>query len=406
MSDRLTQLLSEATHPPSQQLNGQAVWRRGRRRRARRLAAPALVVALLAVGGVVAIRAGDDEMHDVTAGPGPDSVTTLVIPPVGDPVPDVLVDGTPVFVVQHPDGTVDVFLAVSTHTPHGLAQMLGWCPRIYSFDDGMFSSAWDPHGRPQGGPAPYDLARFEVVDRTAETVTVGPLRRTTTRSKGDPRAEDIPACSAGSPGFHADGMVFPQLEPASTLHEALSAQPPGIVLIHGAALVVTDDGTVTACDEQSATSPSSCTETTVDGPEGALAGTAPFVVVHGDFLARVEGASLSDLVFTRGWMLTGVEPDPPGDCGSLDVDAARRTNPAPLIDAYRCLSNAFEAGEPALLRLLFTDGDGNRTPTSYEIDGGQLVVSRQYPDGQRQEICTDLVGDDDGTPRPERCHPA
>jgi hypothetical protein len=137
-----------------------------------------------------------------------------------------------------------------------------------------------------------------------------------------------------------------------------------------------------------------------------VAGTAPFVVVHGDFLARVHGTALSDLIFTAGWTVTGVDPDPPSQCGSFDVNDAWRTDPGALLDGYECLGAAFDAGEYALLRLLFTDGEGRRIPTSYEIDGGNVVVSRQLPSGQEREVCTALVGDDDGSLRPEQCQPA
>jgi hypothetical protein len=330
----------------------------------------------------------------------------LTIPPIGDPAPNVLADGTPVFVVHYSDGDVEVFLAASTHAPHGLRQMLGWCPRIKAFDDGMYSSVWDAHGRPQAGPAPDDLAVFEIVERDARTVTVASLRPSDSRSEGDPRVEGVPACSAGSRGFHADTMVFPDLGPASTLADAIRMQPAGMVVIHGAAILVSAGGTVTACDEGKATGLSGCDVATVEGLDGSLANAAPFAVIHGDFLARVRGKVLTDLLFTRGWTVTGDTPESPGYCGSFDVDVARRTDPEGLAAGYGCLRDAFNAGQAASLQLLFTNANGSQVPTTYEVDGGNIVVSRQLNSERETQICSDLVGDDDGTLYPARCQPS
>jgi hypothetical protein len=269
----------------------------------------------------------------------------------------------------------------------------------------MLSGAWDAHGRARSGPTPYDLSTFDIVERTASTITVGRLHPATARTTGEPLAEGVPMCSYGSYGFNADTMVLPNLQPAATLAAALEAEPAGMVLIHGAAVVVSSDGAAMACAAAAATAVANCDDAAVEGFDGALAGTATFVVIHGDFLARVRGGVLAELIFTAGWTLTGVPPDPPGYCGSFDVDAAHRTDPGGLAAAFACLRSAFDRGEPALLELLFTGPDG-QVPTSYEVDGGRLIVSRQLAGERETELCAALVGDDDGTFRPERCRPS
>lgn len=98
-------------------------------------------------------------------------------------------------------------------------------------------------------------------------------------------------------------------------------------------------------------------------------------------------------------------PSPPigASCGSFDVDEAHRTDPGPLVAAYACLRDAFETGETVSLQLVFTDGDGNRVPTSFTADDGRIVVVRQLPTGEEREVCSRLTGDHDGTVYPEDC---
>lgn len=83
----------------------------------------------------------------------------LDLPPVGSVEPGLLTDGSPVFVVHDLDGTVSVLQAESTHNPE---EPVAWCPSSRTIDGLLFGSRWDTHGRYVAGPAPRDLASYQI----------------------------------------------------------------------------------------------------------------------------------------------------------------------------------------------------------------------------------------------------
>ena len=91
------------------------------------------------------------------------------IPPGGIVEAAYLDDGSPVFVI-HLGGFVTVVSAVSTHGADG---RMAWCPTSRTVDDWDYGSKWDPQGRYVAGPAPTDLAAFEIeTNLDLRTVTV------------------------------------------------------------------------------------------------------------------------------------------------------------------------------------------------------------------------------------------
>lgn len=102
---------------------------------------------------------------------------------------------------------------------------------------------------------------------------------------------------------------------------------------------------------------------------------------------------------------TNGSPPTGASCGSFDVDEARLTDPGPLVAGYKCLGDAFDSGGTATLQLIFTDGDGNRLPTSFTAEGGRVLVVRHLPTGDERQVCSKLDGDDDGTLNPADCRP-
>lgn len=258
--------------------------------------------ALVAVGTVLLatflFAPSDEAGVEVAAGNG----DLVAIPERGDVRPDVLSDGTPVFVVGHDDGTVGVLLAESTHRPFGLAQLLGWCPRIGAFDDGMYSSAFDRHGRKIHGPAPTGLFSFETLSSdTRGTVRVGALRAGPGLDvRGTADTPDAEACSSGPGGqFHSDGMVLHDRWEPRTLADALDTSGE-VVLIADAALIARG-GEVHACDSDTAADPDTCRTVPVRGIDAAVSDGAEWATIRGDFLARVADGALNEIMFTRGW---------------------------------------------------------------------------------------------------------
>jgi hypothetical protein len=83
-------------------------------------------------------------------------------PAAGQVRADYLPDGTPVWVIGHEDGTVDVLSGFDTHTPSNLGKLLWWCPEARGLDNPMHGSKWDEYGFKIDGPAPSGLPSWEV----------------------------------------------------------------------------------------------------------------------------------------------------------------------------------------------------------------------------------------------------
>jgi hypothetical protein len=264
---------------------------------------------VLVVGAAgVATRGQDDR---VAVDSGARGTWTLDVPPPGELRPDVLGDGTPVFVVHQRSGRIDVFLAVSTHTPFGLRQLLGWCPASLAFEDLAHGSSWDRGGRKLSGPAPVDLHRFEVVATDGDRLEVGDLREATGRSTGQPELPD----GHGTPclgGSDRETLVLPEVGEPTTLAAVLDAPHGGLVLVEGASIVLRAGGGASACDGRP-DDLDECDDVPVRGVEAPV-GQGDVVVVSGAFLARVQAGVLLEPVFTRGWTIT---PNLDAECPPL-----------------------------------------------------------------------------------------
>ena len=114
-------------------------------------------VAVLAIVLIVSanLLRGDEE-------PPPEADTILDRPDAGEVRADYLADGTPVFVVEHADGSVSVVSAFDTHVPHLLGKLNWWCADASGFENPSHGSHWDARGVKLGGPAPLGLPTWEA----------------------------------------------------------------------------------------------------------------------------------------------------------------------------------------------------------------------------------------------------
>lgn len=106
--------------------------------------------------------------------------STLAVPALGEVSADA-VEGSPVFVVHTVDGEVYVLDAASPHAV--FPKVLAWCRSSAVFEDLWHGSLFDPSGRWISGPAPTDMARYEVLERTGRRVTVGAKQPAVDRPK-------------------------------------------------------------------------------------------------------------------------------------------------------------------------------------------------------------------------------
>jgi hypothetical protein len=221
--------------------------------------------------------------------------SSLRLPPVGDALPDQLVDGTPVWVVHHDDGSVTVVDAVSSHRPFGFGQLVGWCPSSRGFEDPEHGSQFDERGRNRGGPAPTGLATYATGAVENGTVTVtGQVTSSTERTQGDPAAG--PGCFNGKPELELHDLAA---EPGMTLRQAMDQAAGRWVVIADAPIVVVTGQPTTVCDGalyQSA--PPKCEGVTAPGH--SLVDGQQWAVFRGTFAARIIDGTVQDIVFVSG----------------------------------------------------------------------------------------------------------
>jgi hypothetical protein len=165
-------------------------------------------------------------------------------PTPGEVRPDYLSDGTPVWVIGHEDGSVDVLSGFDTHRPYNLGKILWWCPSARAFENPEHGSRYDEYGLRIGGPAPTGLPAYEIV-LSASRVGVGDLQRAP--------PPDAPHSGPAEPD--RDWCTFP--EDDVTFHtfddwpiwesptEAVAAAPEGWILLEGGLAIV--DGQVSLC---------------------------------------------------------------------------------------------------------------------------------------------------------------
>lgn len=226
MSESLDQTLRRAAATPRlDERTAQAeVAARGRKRRRQRLSGLAAVplLAVLSVAGLAALAPGPGGIDLRSPGDG-DEPSVLALPPEGETAAAELEDGSPVFVVHHDDGDVDVLSAVSTHLEH----LVIWCAPERLFIEPVGASLFSDGGTWLDGPAPHGLAAYETeeVERDGQRfVDVGAL--------GDPPARPSDTGQAGGSAAECfdrtvidDPADLTEAGPGSLLPTPFSRQP-------------------------------------------------------------------------------------------------------------------------------------------------------------------------------------
>jgi hypothetical protein len=163
----------------------------------------------------------------------------LDLPHAGEARADYLPDGSPVWVIGHEDGSVDVFSAISTHVASGLAKLTWWCPKSRSLEDPFHGSTWSEFGVKTAGPAPNDLTRWTTIVEGAK-VMLGDEKT------GGPSGGGVPV---GKPCGATDAVAFHTFKDWhlwNSPSELIAAHPDGWALLAGG-LASPSDGSVVIC---------------------------------------------------------------------------------------------------------------------------------------------------------------
>ena len=188
--------------------------------------------------------------------------TTLPVPALGDVTPEMLADGTPVFVVHHRDGAVSVLDAASPHRPLVAEKLVAWCAPARAFLDVQHDSRFDERGLYRFGPSPKSLRSYEV-ERAGDTVRV--LGPGTVPSREDARRRP-------GPGIDFD-RCFDDRQQTRLDYERLVAHRPsaaawprrtaeqltdGWTVVGAATLVLGEDGSGWLCTDLERPTPPRC----------------------------------------------------------------------------------------------------------------------------------------------------
>lgn len=245
------------------------------------LALAALVVIGLVVGAFAVVSAFLRE-------PPPDPAGSLRRPIAGEVRPDHLADGTPVWVVGHQDGSVDVLSGFDTHTPFNLGKALWWCPTAEAFENPHHGSKYDAYGIKVGGPAPSGLPSYEV-RVSGSRVFVGAARQAP--AAGTPHAGPTEGDRDWCMGIE-DGVVFHTFDRFRVWHSptaAVASDPSGWVLLEGELAV--RDGAVRLCAATGCGD--SVVATNVEVPPDPSMEYGP--LGEGRFIARVRDGALTEI---------------------------------------------------------------------------------------------------------------
>ena len=248
---------------------------------------PALVVACLIGLAAVAFAWKAIGGSDETAA----GSSFVDIPPIGDVAAASLVDGRPVFIVHHKDGSLSVIDGISTHVPRGLAVAVAWCSTSRTFDDVYHGSKWTEDGVYMLGPAPTGLATYETNVLADGTVGVGAQLAPSPRGTATDFIPPGPFC-VGS-----NDTIYPSLpnDRFDSPSAAIEAAPDGWIAVRGW-LVATTPGDVFLCSTDPSQKGAVCADSAwVDGLDLPPVGDLPESVASGLFLARVHDGSLVDL---------------------------------------------------------------------------------------------------------------
>jgi hypothetical protein len=199
-----------------------------------------LLIGLVVVIGIVVVGA------NLLREPEPDTGFSLARPPAGQTRADYLADGTPVWVIGHQDGTVDVLSGFDTHVPFNLGKLLWWCPTARGLENPNHGSRWDEYGVKIGGPAPAGLASWEV-DVQSSRVFLGAPRPAPPRDArvfGPPESERDWCLPAEDPVvFH----TFDGWEVWDSPIAAVESAPDGWILLEGELIADRTEGQVRLC---------------------------------------------------------------------------------------------------------------------------------------------------------------
>jgi hypothetical protein len=216
------------------------------------------------------------------------AAATLRRPAVGEVRPDHLADGTPVWVIGHLDGSVEVLSGFDTHTPSGLGKLLWWCRSARALENPHHGSKWDEYGARIGGPAPTGLPSWEVTVE-GNRVRLGDLRPPPTGDVefvGPPETERD-WCPEGVGVLAHTFEGWPAWDsPARAVEEA-----PDRWIMLDARLVVGADGAVRLCALGGCEDAVMLIGVTVPRPDVFALDPWP----DRRFLARVEDGELVDL---------------------------------------------------------------------------------------------------------------
>ena len=221
----------------------------------------------------------------------PDMSSSLRRPNAGEARPDYLADGTPVWVIGHEGGTVDVLSGFDTHVPFNLGKMLWWCPSAHALDNPNHGSKWDEYGVKLGGPAPTGLPSWEVIVRSSR-IFLGsprPARPLDTPPHGPPEHEREWCTAPEDPViFH----TFDDWELWDSPTAAVSAAPDGWILLDGELNVAATGDSVLLCARSGCTD--SVVATNVEVPPPDIEGQ--FGPLGGQrFIGRVRDGALTDV---------------------------------------------------------------------------------------------------------------
>lgn len=199
---------------------------------------PALAIGTILIGAGVAVAtvlAVTGFLRSDEAEP----VASLRRPPPGEVRPDHLADGTPVWVVGHQDGTVDVVSAFDTHVPLNLGKLNWWCPSAEAFENPAHGSKWDEYGVRIGGPAPFGLSTWEATVQGSR-VLVGAQRAGAPMGTQPTGPSEVDRDWCTWPGDRVVIHSFADWRVWESPTEALRAEPDGWILL--AARLVPDPG--------------------------------------------------------------------------------------------------------------------------------------------------------------------
>ena len=208
-------------------------------------------------------------------------------PAVGEMRPDYLPDGTPVWVMGHADGRVDVLSGFDTHIPFNLGKLLWWCPSAQALENPQHGSTWDEFGIRIGGPAPAGLSSWEVTVRGGQ-VHLGAAQAAPPLDAPHFGPEEFERTWCVDPGDPVVFHTFDGWQVWESPTAAIEAAPEGWILLEGGLATVA--GRVRVC------STTGCDDSAVAANVEVAPPNMPFGPLgEGRFIARVRDGVLVDV---------------------------------------------------------------------------------------------------------------